>query len=735
MKKFIYSSIIALAGLLAVSCQTENKLAVYDPNSTQAPAVGEVTGAVLAKDGEAVVLEFGAVVYGFDAATIYELQDSLPEDFAMNVKVAATIADNKATVQQSDLNSTILNLGGTPEEEILVYFRLKANMMTDKNAAIESTTVYSNVVSAKFTPYNAVVPEKDSYGHIWVIGDYCGWDNGGKWDKCQYLYDYAKDNTTYSGVIDFGEKAANGWKISGAAKWDDTCNWGIDENELPNVVEEQGAIQLISSGGSKDIKVYSKRFYHFEFDKTTLMLTKTFGVDQIGIIGLNGDWDNDIVMEYNPALVRFYADIEVPAATEMKFRADADWALNWGVGLAVGAGNIPVAAGNYRVYLDLNKMEFTLDELMYGKPEPGLGADTPDTPDNPDEPVALKGWGVVGVLTGWADGADIMMTQKAAVFSVKDVTINAGEGWKIRKDGSWNVNRGIAGDTEPINVTVGAEGFAVVQGGKNMAVETTGAYDIYFDYGYDKLYVLEAGAAAPTFGETWFLCGTMSGWAEGNTDFMMTKEGDYWVFKGLTLAEEGAMKFNAGAWAAGERGATGAFSANAAMPVAASGGSDIKVPAGTYDVYLDDVNNKAYFMTDGKTPAEAGELEIEPYDLSKIVCGLAGKFNGVDAWNNPPTGNQLAAYVSSTEKSAVYKVANFALKTGDALKLILDSAWCGGTFNADNSIDIVYNGGNDIVVPEGVDGNFDITITFDYELVDKKTHTFSNIKIQIAPVA
>ncbi len=1061
MKKILYSSIIALAGLFAVSCETVNEKVLFNPGDASAPTVGEITGCVLDKEGEAIELQFGASDFNLDVASGYELQASLTEDFETAKKVTADIAEGKASFKPSALNSVLLSMGVAIETEALVYFRMASFLVNEKNAAVADTYVYSNVVSAKFTTYNAVVPEADQYDHVWVIGDYCGWAH----DKTQFLYNYKKDKTTYTGVVDFGEKAANGFKITGVAAWQDDVNWG---SEAQAEEAEQASIQLVAGGGSKDIKAYSMRFYHFEFNTSSLVLKKNFGFNKMGVIGLNDKWGDtdDIIMNYNPVLVRFYVDIDVAADTRMKFRADGAWAIQWGIddkGLLKASGSdIPVKAGKYRVYLDINKEEFSLDETMFGKPESGVDDVAPEpepvkwyvkgnfnnwgnaeptiemtnsgdlwtakkvklaaidefkvassenvwaggpeeNADSQIEPVTnpykvykptigeafetgdknvavgvegeydivydtanntitvsvaklIEGWAVVGTITGWADGADIAMTQNGAIWSATNIALTAKDQFKIRKDGGWAVNRGAAGEVEPFVLTIG-ESLPAVAGGKNLAVPADGNYDIFYHEANEEIYVLEKGSAAPEFGNTWYLVGTFNGWTVGDANYMMKKSGEYFVFKGLTFTEEAKVKFNAGSWDVNRGGL--AFAANAAFSVehngsdlvvpagtydvylsldeatayfmtdgktpgdagtapepeptpdptsdvwylvgsfnswtvadeaykmnkagdffvfnnlvlegenievkfnagnwdvnrggetfaaneaidvtnggknlvvpagtydvylsadqtkayfmtegktpegfdpapapenvwylvggfnswtvadeaykmvkegeyfvfknftlsgnaevkfnaggwdvnrggsvfaqnaplaVTNGGSNLNVPAGTYDVYLSLDETTAYFMTDGKTPADAVSAVVTPHDISKIVCGLAGSFNGEAHWDNPPTEGRVASFVSSEGKTATYKLSNFALKAGDQLKLILDGKWCGGTLNADFSVTVVLDGGENVTVPEGIEGNFDITIKFDYELVNN-AHTYTNIAVQIAPAA
>jgi len=366
MRKLLNIAILALAGATFASCEQEHIDAQYLPGNVVAPVLGNIAGGELTDGGANVTIDYTEVDYGMPTAVSYTLFVDLEgNDFAGQQKVAANIAAGKITVSAKDMNTAIINAGGEKEAEVKAEFKLVSYMCTDKGAANASTMAESNVVKAAFTTYNTEIRPVDKFAHVWVIGDYCGWSH----DASQFLYDYKDSGTKFTGVIDFNGKAANGFKLTGIGGWDDSCNWGTD-GEAAAPEAEAAEITLISSGGSGNISAYAMRYYCFSFDKSSLKLSKVWSANQIGIIGLNGDWDNDIVMEYNASWTRFWADIEVPAATEMKFRADAGWDLNWGVDCAKGGGNIPVAAGNYRVYLDLGQETYEFVESMYGKDEP-----------------------------------------------------------------------------------------------------------------------------------------------------------------------------------------------------------------------------------------------------------------------------------------------------------------------------------------------------------------------------
>ena len=528
MKKLLYS-IMALAAVVATSCTQEHIEAQFIPGNVVAPVLGAIEGVTLAEDGENITVEYTKADFGVATATAEALYIDLVETMENKTKVNATFADGVITFSQKDLNTAMLNLSADTGVASTVYFRIDANLNTDKGAAVSGTESYSNVVAADFTAYNAEVLPTEKYDHVWVIGKYCDWDHG----KTQFLFDYTASGTTYSGVVDFanadGVSLANeGFKLTGIAGWQDDCNWG--EEVKAESADEPASIQLIAGGGSQDIMRYAMRFYGFEFDKTSLELKKVWGANQIGIIGLNGDWDNDIVMEYNPKWTRFYADIEATADTEIKFRADADWTLNWGADCANGGDNIPVKAGKYRVYFNpaMGFIEFNVKN--YGTVE-DTQATAPEEPENPDTPAVTKEsgkWGLIGVAGDWEN--DIYMYAGDAGLFYSPVVSFEGE-FKLRFNNDWVINRGGA-------LAAVGEAFDAVAGGDNIKVEA-GTYVVVYDSVNDKITVENAA-------QGWGLIGDAlaNGW---DADTYKAFEGEAGVYTAIIFAGEGGFKFRANA--------------------------------------------------------------------------------------------------------------------------------------------------------------------------------------------
>ena len=87
------------------------------------------------------------------------------------------------------------------------------------------------------------------------------------------------------------------------------------------------------------------------------MTYKLTALTSVGIIGNGGDWANDIEMSYNVEVGCYEVTTEL-AAGEFKFRANHDWAINWGGSfddLSQDGPNLSVSdAGTYDVQLFLS---------------------------------------------------------------------------------------------------------------------------------------------------------------------------------------------------------------------------------------------------------------------------------------------------------------------------------------------------------------------------------------------
>ncbi len=260
------------------------------------------------------------------------------------------------------------------------------------------------------------------------------------------------------------------------------------------------------------------------------------------IIGLNGDWEND-VLATNEGNV-WTAFITAEAETEFKWRKDGGWDDNYGgtfVALGepfdavAGGDNIKVPAGFYKVVLDLDALKITVSNGEV--------------------------WSLIGAFNDWAGDVDMVLTDGKWVSPATKLD---GE-FKIRHNHDWAESVG------GTLVTIGEPFAAVSQDGPNINVPA-GTYVVTYDPTAATIVVDEIG---------WGVVGTINGWG-GTPDIALKEDGLFLVAKNVTLTADDEIKIRYNQdWAVNRGGMT-----VVGVPVKAEdGGANIKPGAGTFDIY------------------------------------------------------------------------------------------------------------------------------------------------------
>ena len=606
-----YMTMLAAAAGTMTACQELEQVQMFAPEDVVPPVLHSLPSeiAITAENmATPVTFTWDAADFGVSTQVNYSIEAAYGSDtLALFTGISGISSEQTYESLNAPLSLDTEHGGlglpaGTPTD---VKFMISATAGTGQ------AKYYSEAVVSKVT----VTVAERVYPMIYVIGDYCGWAD----DKMQKLFSFAGDEIIYSGVVDFGEKAANGFKIKGTATgWDVKCNWGLKED---NAEAEPATLQLWSDGGSKNIMNYSHRFYRFAFDRSSLVLSKQFSCDKIGIVGdAVGSWDNDLVMNFDAQKQKFWVDATL-AEGEMKFRADGAWTLTWGVNAAIedavsgvldGGNNIKVPAGNYRIYLNLNnpdEMTFELNAGDYG---------TGETPEPEPEPEPGKAdWYIHGKTVATPDWGGTPMTKfdnnDFLAYKAENIEVTAGSEFlfKSADESQWlGVSTSFAGDANPYPCVIGLD-FRISGDPKvNAVIKDAGYYD-YWILPEAKLgYVAKTGEKPGVVPGTFGLVGTVNGWGAIG-DFSMTEDGAYFVRKGVVLKDTDGFKirknneWNDAANFGTESG--GKMDINTAVSVVSSGGSqNMSVQlSGTYDIYLDFTNLKVYVMSEGKTPSDA----------------------------------------------------------------------------------------------------------------------------------
>ena len=298
--------------------------------------------------------------------------------------------------------------------------------------------------------------------------------------------------------------------------------------------------------------------------------------------------------------------------------------------------------------------------------------------------------GVIGSFNGWA--ADVVMNfnaEKQRFYA--DVEFAEDGQFKLRADADWALNWGAE-----------AFGMTVSNGDGNLEAKA-GSYRIYANMNNPAAMTIELNAGMygkeePVGGTTtpdtpepeptpvlgWGLVGEYNSWG-AEADVMLTSDGTFLAAKGVALS--GQVKFRKdGGWDV-NFGAPGdvepvEIAVNTELELVA-GGKNFTIAEGTYDVYLDEANAKAWFINDGSYPGGGAAPEASEW-------GIVGDVNN---WGNTPGVTDVVMYTTPTEGLFVAK--NAEMPDG-AFKIRANNEWNDaanyGTETAGNvAVDHVYN--------------------------------------------
>ena len=438
------------------------------------------------------------------------------------------------------------------------------------------------------------------------------------------------------------------------------------------------------------------------------------------LVGSFNGWgsDPDVAMLTNGALHLAKA-VTLAAGDEVKFRKDNSWDVNFGyaegvtsytlgedIDLSQGGANIKIAEdGVYDFILDADGAKAKIIQSVAPQEDP-YAAYTEVSP-----------WSVIGSFNSW--GGDEEMVTNGTLHVAKNITLAAGDEFKLRKDANWDVNFGYADGVE--TYTLG-EAFAAKQGGANIKILEDGAYDIILDPEAATIKIIKTQAvtidpyAAYTEVSTWSVIGSFNSWAD---DVEMVTNGTLHVAKAVPFNAGDEWKFRKDAdWKENFGYADGVESYTLGEEFAMKqDGGNIKIAEdGVYDLILDPANGtgkiiKSIAVDAGDTPAP----KPKPKSIS-----LVGTLDADGAWN---TDHDLTNTSGDT-----WVIKNVTLTADDEFKLRADhdwgTAWGGPEANEKSTIDpenpydvyaptlgTAFNTG-DKNIRVGVAGAYNITFTY-----------------------
>lgn len=197
----------------------------------------------------------------------------------------------------------------------------------------------------------------------YLVGDFGG---AASWDISNFNYAlYPQTTTTQSYTTK--------WTGSGSFKFfTEANNWDSAYGaELGTTAgAASGKLASNANNGADNISVPEVgAYYTFTVDMSAMTYTwtkcdesKVIDYNKIGLIGVNGDWDNDVFLTQVTSH-NWYVEADVTSDCEVKFRVDGNWdVMDWGADVNIadqsygtgtkGGANIKLPAGKYKVYFN-----------------------------------------------------------------------------------------------------------------------------------------------------------------------------------------------------------------------------------------------------------------------------------------------------------------------------------------------------------------------------------------------
>jgi hypothetical protein len=448
--KLVYKYIFLIIGLVIASTACENEAVgpiLGDSSTFVAPQLMNAptsASRVLAPE-DALNLyeefEWSKATYGVQLPTNYILAVDTSEAFKKPV-VLGSGPSTSMEVSVESFNNALLKLGLPGFSEASVKIR---TLSIVTGGGID--TLHSASITRTVTTY------QDS-----DCGDYCtigliGSATPGDWgtDTDMRILDPERiDLNTWTLTVFL--KGGQEVKFRANDSWD--VNWGAGDFPSGN-----------ATSGGPNIPIPSDGYYKIVFNDITGSYTFTPAGSKvfttIGIIGdaTPGGWGDDTDLTQDATNVHLWTGTITISDGEAKFRAENDWADNWGSatypsGYATGNGpNIPVKAGTYYVWFNDATGEYAFMNVADKDPYNALGIIGDATPG------------------GWGDDTDLIQNPSNPYRWSAIIALTEAE-TKFRANNAWDVNWG--GVDFPSGIGI--------KGGPNIGVKE-GTYTIHFHTG------------------------------------------------------------------------------------------------------------------------------------------------------------------------------------------------------------------------------------------------------------
>ena len=359
-------------------------------------------------------------------------KDTYTPSFKINFDGQSFDIDADGNMAKADLVNYITNKYGKRPKERDIDATLDAWLSNGSTAAKMAT---SETFQVKAIPEAPVIEEG-----YYLVGDMFTTDDVNGWTKGVAKAFNHSDKDVYEDpvfTVSFETtKADQYWKIIPKKNIDADDLWAPGVVG-PKVDGDDSMTGALTNGDAKAGKIAKAGKYKL----TINMMDYSYTLEEVNydpfiyFIGSTDGWKSSdqklALVDDAKGVYTGYVYLADPnnAGFEFKFqRAPGNWDTAIGAGTfvsfdgaatAVTNGNIGVTAGEGVYYMDVNLSEGKITATK------------------------VETMGMVGDFTGWADGADVVMTWNAEEYCYE--ATNAGvtaAGWKFRVNGGWDINLG-----------------------------------------------------------------------------------------------------------------------------------------------------------------------------------------------------------------------------------------------------------------------------------------------------
>lgn len=357
MKKINLISVIVIMMVVLLGCEKDEERSVVGTYTAPTWSTSGGGSYVFLEEDENEtfqIFKWSAADFGFTAAVNYTVDFDITGNNFADPQPSKVVTDLELPTTVGEMNNALLQAGAVSGIANDVDFRVTAWVHKDVD------TLRSPTISMTITPFEKII----EYDALYVPGSYQDeWDASlgwGEWDagnENTKIYSVAGDGV-YEGYLYFNEDTT--WlKFTQVPAWEEDKTIGD-----PDASGFSGTLQVGSWGGNNIGTDVGPAYVLVKADLNDL--ESSFTATDWGLIGsaTAGQWDSDEDMTYDPVTDTWSITTDLVAG-EIKFRANDDWAINYGDPLGNGklaqdGANIAIAAaGNYTITMDLSGAIYT----------------------------------------------------------------------------------------------------------------------------------------------------------------------------------------------------------------------------------------------------------------------------------------------------------------------------------------------------------------------------------------